>query len=766
MATAADAAHGQPEGEAPSYNKQPIPSINKGSSIHTLGRGNLGNINAKYPLKKPPPLNQNSENISNGNTTTGTTKEEAISGGGSQSSENICSQESPKKDDDKVARFNAIRRKFGGGGKKQQGEDIVQQVAAPQATPTDKYAPHPDGDGEEDPTNPNDTTTEAPTKTSPGKKISSFLKSKSKQQSEMQPPPPPLAQPHHPTTDDDQQSPPSPAKHKNSKGGISKKLPFVKQQQQSSSKQSHLKKTSALPSIPLGPQSQHHKPLKPHNNAYPNAAGKGATRGSAASTTATTTTSFSKHHNMVQPKSHQRLLLERVAAQYFLNDVRTNDARYVGVTDYGYGDSYNNGGLLGNIDEKNVDYAGTNVSSGATPLGLSEERPNKDRDAIVSFLGGSSSGKTNAGDEDAINLSIITEATASTNCSKRSAATTATEQSTSTSIDEILEKASDHLSLGQNAQALSEYRRAMKCAFADVISVKSKLVEIKQRQLKEQGDEAGGDIDSTAADLSKNQERQFELTLLKVAARVADIHNNMGVVHEMNRHYDKARASYVDAMEVYHNTCKRFEESNDPDVDRTRRNVERMEKACASEGERGALHDEATRIAKRVASHERQLSSAQRKEMLNEAINTLQKALELEGETIGLTHPVSASTLIQIGKHHYEIREYDAAASTIRRAIEILRNALGNNHPQVGKNTLLLASIYERHGSHISPIGEKKDEMELELYVDALEPLKATLGEVHDEVGYLYVKIGYLYGEKGDVNLSLLAYKAGELSTI
>ena len=50
----------------------------------------------------------------------------------------------------------------------------------------------------------------------------------------------------------------------------------------------------------------------------------------------------------------------------------------------------------------------------------------------------------------------------------------------------------------------------------------------------------------------------------------------------------------------------------------------------------------------------------------------------------------------------------------------------------------------------------------MELYVDALEPLEATLGEVHGEVGYLYVKIGYLYGKKGDVSLSLLAYKAGE----
>ncbi len=53
-----------------------------------------------------------------------------------------------------------------------------------------------------------------------------------------------------------------------------------------------------------------------------------------------------------------------------------------------------------------------------------------------------------------------------------------------------------------------------------------------------------------------------------------------------------------------------------------------------------------------------------------------------------------------------------------------------------------------------------KDDSELELYVDALELLKATLGEVHAEIGFLYAKIGYLYGKKGDLGLSLLAYKA------
>jgi tetratricopeptide (TPR) repeat protein len=64
-----------------------------------------------------------------------------------------------------------------------------------------------------------------------------------------------------------------------------------------------------------------------------------------------------------------------------------------------------------------------------------------------------------------------------------------------------------------------------------------------------------------------------------------------------------------------------------------------------------------------------------------------------------------------------------------------------------------------------------KDEAELEIYVDALDPLKSSLGEVNPEVGLTYTKIGYLYGKKRDQSLSLLAYKAalkayGEPSSI
>ncbi|KAL7536704.1 hypothetical protein ACHAXR_011275 [Thalassiosira sp. AJA248-18] len=762
-----EAARGHLEGEPFSSKPPKIPTI-KGSSIHTLGRGNLGKINAKYPFRK---TTQNRGTSSNDNTT-GNTKE-VISD--SQSSENVSSHESMNNVHGKN-NFSALVSKFGGNGMNQTSNqnndpiisgggtykpigDDAQLPAVPQSLSAEKPLSQTRNGNEEEvsahPSPDNSNNGNAKSSIGKSKKISSFLKSKSSSMQSFGQSPPQS----NPTSTNE--SLPSSSKNtkSHSSGG---KIPPIKQKSKQSrsqlppQSQSRRGLASSRQKSQLPPQSQRsrHKSSKPANLNTQSNANKGAI----------TISSSSPKHNMVQPKSHQRLVLEQVAAQYFMNG-KSNNARYVGVNDYGDGDLNSSivGSIgLGNIDE-NSDYAAYGAggadsasrASSGTPLGLSDRRINRGREEVISFLEGITKPNTDDSDEhdredDVKNLSIITEVSADSSSKKSAAEQAQQDIQKETNIDRILEMASDHLSLGKNDLALQAYRRAMKCAFADVISVKQKLVEVKKKQ-------AQGDLDSSATELTKQQEQEFELSLLQVASRVADVHNNMGVVQEMNRQYEQARSSYVDALEVYHNTCKRFEEKGDPDVDRTKKNVERMALACSSEKQRKSLHEKAARIAKRVGQ-ERHF--AQRKNLLNEAVSTLKNALDLEGETIGLTHPVAASTLIQIGKYHYEMREYDSAVLEIRQAITILRNALGCNHPQVGKSTLLLASIYERHGLNISPEGTSKDDSELELYVDALEPLKATLGEIHPEVGFLYVKIGYLYGKKGDVNLSLLAYKA------
>jgi tetratricopeptide (TPR) repeat protein len=469
------------------------------------------------------------------------------------------------------------------------------------------------------------------------------------------------------------------------------------------------------------------------------------------------------NRNMVQRKSHQRLILEQMAAKYFLNNTgNSGTGRAAG------GDAHT---PLGLTEEKDavamfLDILNDDNATAVGHIGDSESNSDKSSSAISSSVDDDKS----TTQRDAI-LAVSPNR-------KKSSAEQIEDIEEESNIDMLLEMASNHLSLGKNELALQAYRRAMKRAFADVMSVKSRLEEIKKKQaellLKEESasNGAGGggsnfltqllspsskdNVDVSELELSKKQELEFELSLLQVASRVADIHNNMGVVHEMNRSYKKAKAAYCDALDVYHNTCKRFENSDDPDVDRTYRNVERMQNACESEEQFAALHEKASKIVKQAHTSDH----ASRDKALTAAVVTLKQALKIEVDTVGSTHPVVANTLIQLGKYYYEMREFDAAVSVIRQAIGIYRNALGKNHPQVCKSVLLLASIYERHGQKVSPKGVEKDEVELELYVDSLEPLKSSLGEVHTEVALVYTKIGYLYGKKDDLSLSLLAYKA------
>jgi len=440
-------------------------------------------------------------------------------------------------------------------------------------------------------------------------------------------------------------------------------------------------------------------------------------------------------------------VLEQLASRHFLNDP-SSDVRYEGVWDYGIAAG------LGGIDEKFA--SGLSPKAPLPTLGLGGDSEELKR--LMAFLEVPDGGWA----EDGSALPRGAPRPTSGQVHQRRLS----EIQDCADIDAILETASDHLSLGRNELALAAYRRAMKVSFANVISVKQRLVEAKRRSAAAAA--GGGE-----ADLTRRQERAFELSLLQVASRVADVHNNLGVLHELNGEYDRARASYADALEVYHNTCKRYEEAGDPDVDRTKANVERMEMACASAEDRKVLHDRATQLAREVA---REKSSGARRELLLRQREALRDALGLEGSTIGPSHPASASTLIQMGKIDYELRRYDDAAAGIRRAGDILSTSLGANHPRVGRALLLLASIYERRGDEISPAvrsrggtpsskaagGEvmSSDDAELELYVDALDPLKGALGEVHDEVGRLYARIGHLYGKKGDGALSLLARKA------
>ena len=163
--------------------------------------------------------------------------------------------------------------------------------------------------------------------------------------------------------------------------------------------------------------------------------------------------------HQTNPKS--LLILEQLAAHYFLSDTKkcNNNATYGAGRD-GMADTDLSTGAAANED--------TNSNSQSKASSGSQcSRNNQERVALISFLDINNDGEHNE----------------AARTSKQRVMEQSQDIQQETNIDTILEMASNHLSLGKNELALTAYRRAMKCAFEDVISVKKKMVEVKEQPL-------------------------------------------------------------------------------------------------------------------------------------------------------------------------------------------------------------------------------------------------------------------------------------------
>jgi tetratricopeptide (TPR) repeat protein len=320
---------------------------------------------------------------------------------------------------------------------------------------------------------------------------------------------------------------------------------------------------------------------------------------------------------------------------------------------------------------------------------------------------------------------------------------------------DLIERACELLSRGRNEDALKTLNEALEHSQATMDSVKELMDDHyyqKERCLRP----------PTSKQLLEQEEYEEKLDsdFREAAATMADIINNIGVIHELNGDCSRAMSSFRDALDIYRRMCHRYENKGDADVDRTVTNIMHMGIALRSREKREDLHSEAEELAEMIDASD---DHYERAELRVERLHVLMSVLDVENESLGQSewnnyayeyyflpssnicsfiedHPTVGFTLLKKGKLHLEMKHTDLAIKDIREAIAILKNGLGNIHPAVGRSLLYLADIYNYQGlnDHIEDRNTA-----LKLYQEALEALcDSDLGLAHNSMGIIYAAKG------------------------
>lgn len=149
-------------------------------------------------------------------------------------------------------------------------------------------------------------------------------------------------------------------------------------------------------------------------------------------------------------------------------------------------------------------------------------------------------------------------------------------------------------------------------------------------------------------------EDKLESDMQQSASEIADVINNIGVVHEMNGDYQLAMNSFRDALDVYRRLCHRYENAGDADVDRTVSNIMQMGIALRSDQKRQELHQEAEELEEMTSEEDDYNTKTQ---LRMERLNILMCVLDLENESLGrsefMLHTFVTSLCIVVEYPHH-----------------------------------------------------------------------------------------------------------------
>jgi tetratricopeptide (TPR) repeat protein len=321
--------------------------------------------------------------------------------------------------------------------------------------------------------------------------------------------------------------------------------------------------------------------------------------------------------------------------------------------------------------------------------------------------------------------------------------------------DHLWKLSCDHLARGRSNEAL--------VVLTEMLQIVQRCAHDAKIRLKnfhfQKDRESDNAIDMSH--LERNElEDQLDSALQNSASAMADVLNNIGVVLEVKGEYQLAMNSYQDALDMYRNTCRRYENAGDPEVDRTVNNIMQLSIAMQNNEKRLELHNEAEKLA---AQTEIALGSDNHlcTELRMERLNVLMCALDLETERLGQDHPDVGFTLLKKGALHLQMNHVDMAIKDTKDAVTILKKGLGSFHPEVGFALVKLGNMFNydlsKYGGGLKG-GDDYVNMALSLYREALMPLRESFGMVNPHSGVANNCIGILYSSKGEVKHAMSSF--------
>ena len=310
----------------------------------------------------------------------------------------------------------------------------------------------------------------------------------------------------------------------------------------------------------------------------------------------------------------------------------------------------------------------------------------------------------------------------------------------------------DLISRGKMSEAQSIFRKAISCGRQEMSSAQRRMKLLRENH----------SIDFTAAEEVALNDRVRVL-----AAHVADSLNNLGVLYDLMNDYDAAVASCENALDLYLSTAGRRSDGTDRDVERTVVNIDQMEKARSTWPQRKRLHQQDEDAARNI---QRCVDSAERKRLRKMRLGILGSVIELERNSLGENHPQVARTLLARGLVRIKLGHAPASVSghgsyanglaEIRNAVHIYRNSLGDKHPDVARAVAKLAEVYQRRNSSERSVSKASGETfvrydqdrALGLYQLSIKILQASKGNGNGEANGNAAEIAFLLDCVGNIH--------------